>query len=340
MLLWQIGLKSVLLLLFMLLKGRAWLLSWMGMCDPGSVSFVNNFMESFVDLIQKIRGKPSFFPFMLLKVPIWRLARTKPVLVFSNFLVISEQVIPLIIALVLASDTSVLEAIILNPLPSQLCSLAPLFIPAPHSPLIILLLGFQKDQSLLKSPYALPVLSSSFSSCVCALHSNQGTRAWVCHVNSIAYSPKFFKHYRGKTNKQTNKMLKNLSTETLSEFPNLYYSIIVYKSSNWVWSRSFRKHWYSHVATMLIPMLQFHIDSANFWAWSIWSNHTSGLFGHLATSQLITNANYNRVKNIVIWIWAQLPMPPSKTQTQNPHSITANNAYCIGIHSILIHQWP
>lgn len=75
------------------------------------------------DLVQEIGGEIPLFPFVLLHLPI-----REPILigfgrgaeaglVVPHFLVISKEIVPLVVALVLAATAAVVPAVVLNPLP-------------------------------------------------------------------------------------------------------------------------------------------------------------------------------------------------------------------------------
>lgn len=114
-------------------------------------------------MIEKIRGKISLLPLMLLHLPIRRsVVGRSSGLVVSYLLVVSEEVVPLVVALVLAAKAAKVPAVVLHPLPPELGGLVGLLGlggGGPGAPLVVHLLGGDEDHGLVDCPIAFPVLS-------------------------------------------------------------------------------------------------------------------------------------------------------------------------------------
>lgn len=100
---------------------------------------------------------------MLLHLPIRRSVvgrNSGPVV--SYLLVVSEEVVPLVVALVLAAKAAMVPAVVLHPLPPELGGLVELLAlggGGPGAPLVVHLLGGDEDHGLVDCPIAFPVLS-------------------------------------------------------------------------------------------------------------------------------------------------------------------------------------
>lgn len=119
---------------------------------------VDDLVERLEYLLREIGRKIPLLPLVLLHLPIGRPAGDRPALVLPHFLVVPEEVVPLVVALVLAPHTAAAPAIVLDPLPPELGRLVPLPIPSPHPPFVVHLLRCDQDHRLLQRPVPLPIL--------------------------------------------------------------------------------------------------------------------------------------------------------------------------------------
>ncbi|GER40986.1 cytochrome P450 [Striga asiatica] len=128
--------------------------------------------QRLVDLGKHVRRQVIVLPLGLLDPPVGspvsvggsslrRLRR--PALVLADLLEVPHEVVPLVIALILAPQAALPPAVVLHPLPPQLRRLAPLaaaggFAQPSHSPLVVHSLGLDKDHRLLEVPVAFSVV--------------------------------------------------------------------------------------------------------------------------------------------------------------------------------------
>lgn len=96
---------------------------WVPQCTGvGLIFSLEHFVESLEDFHGHVGGQVPKLAVLLLHVPIRRDASVGLGLglVLTDLLVVAEQVIPLVIALVRASQAPVAPAVVLHPLPPQL----------------------------------------------------------------------------------------------------------------------------------------------------------------------------------------------------------------------------
>lgn len=144
---------------------------------------LNHRHQRFVYLRQHIRRQVIFFPLRLLHSPIRLASLRRSPLRLSHFLEIPHQVIPLVVALVLAPETPVLPAVIFHPLPPQLRRLPPLsrLAQSLHPPLVVHFLGLDQNHRFLEVPVPLPVIAQHASAAAATLISDRQIHARTKH---------------------------------------------------------------------------------------------------------------------------------------------------------------